>query len=77
MKDFDTFMTCPGIENEVNGGLPIWFMHWNPKTNIAVQSTSGATIAWMREEGMIKNLPDWLKDYPEEGNPVVAVYYFK
>ena len=77
MKDFDTFMTCPGIENEVNGGLPIWFMHWNPKTNIAVQSTSGATIAWMKEEGMIKNLPDCLKDYPEDGNPIVAVYHFK
>ena len=25
----------------------------------------------------IKNLPDWLKDYPEDGNPVVAVYHFK
>ena len=39
--------------------------------------TSGATIAWMKEEGMIKNLPDCLKDYPEDGNPVVAVYHFK
>jgi len=31
----------------------------------------------MKEEGMIKNLPDCLKDYPEDGNPVVAVYHFK
>ncbi|MBQ4056530.1 MAG: 6-bladed beta-propeller [Bacteroidaceae bacterium] len=77
MKDFDTFMTCPGIENDVNGGLPIWFMHWNPEANIAVQTTSGATLAWMKEERMIKNLPDCLKDYPEDGNPVVAIYYFK
>lgn len=77
MKDFDTFMTCPGIENDVNVGLPIWFMHWNPEANIAVQTTSGATLAWMKEERMIKNLPDCLKDYPEDGNPVVAIYYFK
>lgn len=77
MKDFDTFMTCPGIENNVNGGLPIWFMHWNPEANIAVQTTSGATLAWMKEEGLIKNLPDCLKDYPKDGNPVVAIYYFK
>lgn len=77
MKDFDTFMTCPGIENDVNGGLPIWFIHWNPEANIAVQTTSGATLAWMKEERMIKNLPDCLKDYPEDGNPVVAIYYFK
>lgn len=78
IKDYDGFMTCPGIENEVNGGLPIWFRNnWNPQTNIAIQPTSAATIAWMKEEGMIKNLPDFLQDYPEDGNPVVAVYHFK
>lgn len=31
----------------------------------------------MKEEGMIKDIPDCLKDYPEDGNPVVAVYHFK
>ena len=55
----------------------MWLKNWNPQTNIAIQPTSGATIAWMKEEGMIKNLPDCLKDYPEDGNPVVAVYHFK
>ena len=76
-QDYDEWPTYPGIENEVNGGLPMWFKNWNPQTNIAIQPTSGATIAWMKEEGMIKNLPDCLKDYPEDGNPVVAVYQFK
>lgn len=76
-QDFDMAMTCPGIENEFNGGLPVWFRKWNPKANVAIQPTSAATIAWMKEEGMIKNLPSCLKDYPEDGNPVVAVYQFK
>lgn len=76
-QDFDMAMTCPGIENEFNGGLPIWLRKWNPQTNVAIQPTSATTIAWMKEKGMIKNLPDCLKDYSEDGNPVVAVYQFK
>ena len=76
-QDYDEWPSYPGIENEVNGGLPMWFKNWNSQTNVAIQATSGATIAWMKEEGMIKNLPDCLKDYPEDGNPVVAVYHFK
>ena len=76
-QDFDMAMTCPGIENEFNGGLPVWLRKWNPKTNVAIQPTSAATIAWMKEEGMIKNIPGCLKDYPEDGNPVVAIYHFR
>lgn len=77
-EDYDGFMSvCPGIENEVDGGWPIWFKQWDPKTRTAVNPTSAATIAWMKEKGMIKNLPDFLQDYPEDGNPVVAVYHFK
>ena len=76
-QDYDMWMTSPGIENEVNGGLPMWFKNWNPRTNIAIQPTSANTIGWMKEKGMIKNLPEFLKDYPEDGNPIVAVYHFK
>ena len=57
--------------------LLVEFANWNPQTNVAIQATSGATIDWMKKEGMIKNLQDCLKDYPEDGNPVVAVYHFK
>lgn len=73
-KDFGDTSVVPLSETIFLNGR---FMHWNPKTNIGVQTTSGATIAWMKEEGMIKNLPDCLKDYSEDGNPVVAIYHFK
>lgn len=76
-QDYDGYMTHPGIENEVNGGWPIWFRYFDSKRNIAVQPTSAATIAWMKEEGVIKNIPDFLQDYPADANPVVAIYHFK
>lgn len=76
-QDYDGCGTHPGIENEVNGALPIWFRYFDSKRNIAVQPTSAATIAWMKEEGAIKNIPDFLQDYPADANPVVAVYHFK
>ncbi len=57
--------------------LCFWFKYFDSKRNIAVQPTSATTLAWMKEEGAIKNIPDFLQDYPADANPVVAVYHFK
>lgn len=73
----DFWMTMWGINNDIDGGLPIAPLHWYKNKKLSIQCTSASTIDYLRDQGELKTAPNIIKEMNGEDNPLVIIYHLK
>ena len=71
---FDWWMQGIGIQIG-DGMIPLWVTKTYPEKNIMVQYMPAPELFYLKEEGIIDNIPVEMGDIDEDSNPVVIIYH--
>lgn len=73
---FDRWVQGIGI-NIGKGKIPLWVTKSYPEKKILAQYMPAAEIFYLKEKGIINELPSPIAHIDEESNPVIIVYHLK
>lgn len=67
---------CAGIENDIDGGVPIWPVYASPSQGVYAQVATFRTIERLKNRGYLVNAHSAL-NIGRDDNPVIIMYWFK